>query len=148
MLTLQYQVSIHAPIQKVWNILWDTHTYSMWTQFFSPSSSMQSDWKIGGETLFKDANGDGMVATIVALEQFKTVVFQHQGVLKNGVADCTSEEVQQWRGALEKYVLEEADGVTLIYAQVETLEPYQQVMDQGFRQGFAIVKKLAEAEAL
>ena len=144
MITLQYEIDIDANAQKVWNVMWDTHTYSQWTRFFSPSSRMQSDWKIGGETLFQDASGDGMLATITELEQFKKVVFQHQGMLKNGVVDRSSEDAQQCCGGLEQYFFSEHNGVTHLFAQVDTFEQYKTIMDQGFRQGFAVIKQLAE----
>ncbi|NUF64399.1 SRPBCC domain-containing protein [Acinetobacter bereziniae] len=144
MITLKYDIKIHATAQKVWNILWDTHTYSQWTQSFCETSQMQSDWKIGGETLFQDANGDGMVATIVELEQFKKVVFKHLGILRNGIADTTSAETQEWNSTFEQYHLDEQDGITTLYAEVETAEEYQEMMDRGFQQGFAVVKSLAE----
>ncbi|MFT0694791.1 SRPBCC domain-containing protein [Acinetobacter bereziniae] len=144
MITLKYDIKIHATAQKVWNILWDTHTYSQWTQSFCETSQMQSDWKIGGETLFQDANGDGMVATIVELEQFKKVVFKHLGILRNGIADTTSAETQEWNGTFEQYHLDEQNGITTLHAEVETAEEYQEMMDRGFQQGFAVVKSLAE----
>ena len=105
---------------------------------------MQSDWKIGGETLFQDASGDGILATITELEQFKKVVFQHQGMLKNGVVDRSSEDAQQCCGGLEQYFLSKHNGVTHLFAQVDTFEQYKTIMDQGFRQGFAVIKQLAE----
>jgi hypothetical protein len=146
MMTLSYDIVIQANAQTVWNILWDTHTYSKWTQPFSETSQMQSDWKIRGETLFQDASGNGMVATIVELEQFKKVVFKHLGVLKNGVLDSTSEDVQSWSGSLEKYFLNEQGETTTLSAEIETSEEYKDMMDRAFQQGFAIVKSLAEQD--
>ena len=146
MITLKYDIKIRANAQKVWNILWDTHTYSKWTQAFSETSRMQSDWKVGGETLFQDASGDGMIATIVELEQFKKVVFKHLGILRNGIADTTSIETQEWNGTFEQYVLDEQQGITTLYAEVETSAEYQEMMDRGFQQGFAVVKALAEQQ--
>jgi uncharacterized protein YndB with AHSA1/START domain len=146
MITLKYDIKIHATAQKVWNILWDTHTYSKWTQSFCETSQMQSDWKVGGETLFQDASGDGMVATIVELEQFKKVVFKHLGILKNGVPDTTSAEVREWNGTLEQYHLDEQGGITTLHAEIDTAEQYQDMMDRGFQQGFAVVKSLAEQD--
>lgn len=144
MITLKYDIKIHATAQRVWNVLWDTHTYSKWTQSFCETSQMQSDWKIGGETLFEDANGDGMIATITELEQFKKVVFKHLGILKNGMVDTTSTETQEWNGTFEQYHLDEHDGITTLHAEIETVEEYREMMDRGFQQGFAVVKSLAE----
>lgn len=144
MITLKYDIKIHATAQRVWNVLWDTHTYSKWTQSFCETSQMQSDWKIGGETLFQDANGDGMIATITELEQFRKVVFKHLGILKNGMVDTTSTETQEWNGTFEQYHLDEHDGITTLHAEIETVEEYREMMDRGFQQGFAVVKSLAE----
>lgn len=144
MITLKYDIKIHATAQRVWNVLWDTHTYSKWTQSICETSQMQSDWKIGGETLFEDANGDGMIATITELEQFKKVVFKHLGILKNGMVDTTSTETQEWNGTFEQYHLDEHDGITTLHAEIETVEEYREMMDRGFQQGFAVVKSLAE----
>ena len=56
---LNYEILIHASPEKVWQILWDPDTYTEWTQYFAPGSSMHSDWQVNGRTVFLDANGDG-----------------------------------------------------------------------------------------
>jgi hypothetical protein len=57
MQTLSYDIEIKASKQKVWEILWQKESYQAWTQFFSCSSTMQSDWKVGGKTYFYDERG-------------------------------------------------------------------------------------------
>lgn len=52
--TLIYEVEINAPIEKVWDVLWNSETYNAWTKFFAPDSSMRTDWKVGGKTYFLD----------------------------------------------------------------------------------------------
>ena len=46
--TKNYEIHINAPIQKVWDLLWNPETYPIWTQFFMPGSQIKSDWEIGG----------------------------------------------------------------------------------------------------
>ena len=60
----EYKTKINASPKKIWNILWDDETYRKWTSVFSEGSYMESDWKVGGRTLFLDGKGNGMVSTI------------------------------------------------------------------------------------
>ena len=63
--TLVYSIKIHAPQQKVWDVLWTLDSYQAWTKFFSPSSTMQSDWKVDGKTYFLDGEGNGMISSAI-----------------------------------------------------------------------------------
>ncbi|MGE4316716.1 SRPBCC family protein [Acinetobacter sp.] len=142
---LSYEILIAATAQKVWQVLWEPESYSQWTYYFSPGSIIRSDWKVNGKTLFLDADNNGMVATIEQLEELKVVIFKHLGMLRKGVEDLHSEEVKKWKGALEKYVLEQVDGKTRLSVEVDTSQEYREMMENGFKKGFEIVKQLAEA---
>lgn len=144
MQTLAYDIEIQAPIQKVWDVLWTIESYQAWTQFFSCSSTMKSDWKVGGKTYFQDGEGNGMVSTIEQLDQPKLVVFKHLGMIQDGKEDLESEEVKAWAGCLEKYQLTESNGKTNVHVEVDIQPEYVEMMDKGLEQGLAMVKKLAE----
>lgn len=62
--TLNFEIIINAPVQKVWDLLWNHDSYTQWTQFFGKGSRYESDWKVNGKTYFLGASGEGMVATI------------------------------------------------------------------------------------
>ncbi|OTG69255.1 ATPase [Acinetobacter sp. ANC 4470] len=142
---LNYEILIHASPEKVWQVLWDSKSYTQWTQYFSPGSTMHSDWTVDGRTVFLDANGDGMVSTINQLDEFKVVAFKHLGMLQDGVEDLDSEEVKKWSGALEKYFLEGFNGKTKLRVELETTQEYLEMMVIAFKKGFEQVKLLAEA---
>lgn len=143
--TLDYEIEINAPIQKVWDLLWNPETYSIWTQFFAPGSQMKSDWKIGGKTYFTDKAGHGMVSTILSLNEPFEVVFVHLGTVKDGVEDTESREVKDWNGAEEKYFLRAIDeNTTELRASTHIYGDYEEFMNNGFKQGFAMLKNLAE----
>ena len=40
-----FDISIQAPKEKVWEILWNDKSYNTWTAVFSESSHAKSDWK-------------------------------------------------------------------------------------------------------
>ena len=144
--TLNYEMYINAPIQDVWNLLWNEETYGQWTQFFAEGSQFKSDWKVGGKTYFTDKSGDGMVSTIVSLNEPTEVVFSHLGTYKNGVEDTQSRDVKQWSGTEEKYFLRAVDDTTTeLRAIVHADESMVDMMNTGFNKGFELLKKIAES---
>ncbi|WP_370897855.1 SRPBCC family protein [Chryseobacterium gossypii] len=143
--TLSYEKIINAPLQKVWDILWNPETYKEWTQYFSPGSTMKSDWKVGGKTYFMNAENEGMVSTIDSLDEPNQVVFKHLGMIdKNGVEDLHSKEVMEWSGSFEKYFLTDLEGKTKLHAEVQVEKQWEDHMNTGFIKGLEVVKNLAE----
>ncbi|NUF84719.1 SRPBCC family protein [Acinetobacter seifertii] len=141
---LVYEVEINAPIEKVWNVLWNSETYNAWTKFFAPDSSMRTDWKIGGKTYFLDGEGNGMVSTIEEMKKPEVLIFKHLGMIKEGQEDLESEEVKVWSGSLEKYYLSQKNDITTLKVEVATLPEYIGMLKSGFIQGFDVVKYIAE----
>ncbi|WP_316839286.1 SRPBCC domain-containing protein [Pedobacter gandavensis] len=146
MKTLQFTKDIKAPVQKVWDTLWNETSYSQWTNAFSPGSgsTVQSDWKVGGRTLFVDRNGNGMISTIKSKNEPYDIVFEHLGEITDGKEDTTSEKVKSWAGSLEEYHLSEEEGMTKLTASVQVVEEWEEIMNKGFTEGLEEVKRLSE----
>ncbi|MFC6101403.1 SRPBCC family protein [Olivibacter domesticus] len=146
MKTLQFTKEIKAPIKKVWDVLWNENTYSKWTSAFNPEgeSTMQSDWQVGGKTLFVDNKGNGMVSTIKTKNDPYEIVFEHLGEIMDGKEDTTSEKVKAWAGSLEEYHLSENNGITTLKASVQIGEEWGDMMTNGFTVGLETVRKLSE----
>ncbi|MDB5119042.1 MAG: ATPase [Sphingobacteriales bacterium] len=148
MKTLRFTKEINAPAQKVWDTLWNEATYPQWTAEFNPDpnggSAMQSDWKIGGKTLFLDMKGNGMVSTIKTINEPYEIVFEHLGEVIAGTEDTTSEKVKSWAGSLEEYHLSESNGITTLTASVQSGEEWAAMMNNGFTKGLETVKKISE----
>lgn len=146
MKTLQFTKEIKASAQKVWDTLWNETTYAQWTKAFSPdgSSTMQSDWKVGGRTVFGDGKGNGMLSTIKTKQEPYDMVFEHLGEIIDGKEDTTSEKVKSWAGSLEEYHLSENNGITTLKASVQAAEEWEEMMNNGFTKGLEEVKKLSE----
>lgn len=142
--TLIYEVEINAPIEKVWDVLWNSETYNAWTKFFAPDSSMRTDWKVGGKTYFLDGEGNGMVSTIEEMKKPEVLIFKHLGMIKDGKEDLESEEVKGWSGSLEKYFLSQNGYTTTVKVELATLPEYIGMLKSGFVQGFEAVKQMAE----
>ncbi|REC79949.1 SRPBCC domain-containing protein [Chryseobacterium elymi] len=143
--TLSYEIIINAPLQKVWDVLWNPDTYTEWTQFFGSGSKMKSDWKVGGKTYFVNAEGEGMVSTIDSLDEPNQIIFKHLGMVdKEGNEDTQSKEIMEWSGCFEKYILIDLEGKTKLHVEVQVEKEWEEHMDTGFKQGLEVVKNLAE----
>ena len=139
-----FQVSIDAPREKVWDILWDENSYRAWTSIFSPGSHAQSDWNKGSKILFLDGNGSGMVSMIEEKIPNEFMSFKHLGEVKDGVEDTESEKVKQWAGAHENYTLRNEDGKTELQVDMDINEEYAEMFGQIFPKALDKVKELAE----
>ena len=139
MKTISFTIDINAPINKVWDALWNDDNYRKWTNHFYPGSFYESDWEVGGKTLFLGPNRDGMFATITKLEKPYEVVFNHLGEIVNGV-----ESVKYDNGSFEKYQLKEIDGITRLVIYLDTLDEYEQDMNEGFSKGIEDIKRISE----
>jgi uncharacterized protein YndB with AHSA1/START domain len=139
MKTITFTPEIHAPIEKVWEALWNEDAYTEWTKHFVPGSYYESDWQIGGKTLLLGPDGNGMFATITKLEKPYEVIFLHQGEIWDG-----GEKESIAEGAYEKYVLIESNGSTTLTVSVDVDEQYEDHMDEGFSKGLDEVKRIAE----
>lgn len=140
--TLSYEKVIKASKQKIWDVIWGN--YGEWTQFFSPNSSIKSDWKVNGKTYFLDSKGNGLVSTIDSLEEPNSVVFKHLGLLQDSIEDTQSKEVIEWNGCYEKYILIDFDGETKLHAEVQVEKDHREHMNNAFNKGLEIIKQLSE----
>ncbi len=143
---LEFTKQINAPAQKVWDVLWSEDTYPQWTKAFNPGgvSTVKSDWKIGGKTIFGDAKGNGILSTIKSKNEPYELVFEHLGEIVEGKEDTTSERVKSWAGSLEGYHLTENEGITTLKATIESVDEWAEMLTKGFTKGLEVVREVAE----
>jgi hypothetical protein len=140
----KFQISIEAPREKVWNVLWNDDSYRKWTAVFSEGSHVETDWKKGSKALFLDEQNRGMVATIAENIPNEYMSIKHLGTLINGVEDLDSEQTKQWAGALENYTLIGEDGKTELKVDMDITEEYKDYFLKTWPKALEKVKELAE----
>ncbi len=140
----EFKVSINAPREKVWEVLWNDATYQAWTSAFNEGSHVVTDWNKGSKVLFLDGKGSGMVSTIAEKKPAEFMSFKHLGIVRDGVEDTTSEEVKQWAGAEENYSLKPVDGNTELTVQVDINDEWKDYFVTTFPKALDKVKELAE----
>ena len=142
----QFTVQINAGREKVWSVLWNDDTYGQWTGIFAEGSCAKTDWKKGSKVIFTDEKGmGGMVSKIADIVPNEFMSFEHQGEIKDGVEDTTSEKVKEWTGAMENYTLTDNDGGTRLVVEMDLADAYAGYFKEKFPKALDIVKKLAES---
>lgn len=136
---LHFSINIHAPKEKVWDVLWNDASYKEWTFVFFEGSYAESDWNEGSKIRFLTPKGDGMYGIIKKKAPFEQMVFEHHGEVKAGM-----EEKKDWVNATEAYYLSEHGGITKLDVQLNTTEDFKSYFDNTFPKALEIVKQLSE----
>ncbi len=72
---------------------------------------------------------------------------RYLGQIVRGVDDTTSDAAQEFIGAHENYSFTEADGVTKVEVEVESVEDWAAMLNETWPVALAKLKDLAEARA-
>ena len=89
--SMNFDISINAPREKVWNALWEDANYRNWTSAFAEGSCAETDnWKQGSKVLFGDGQGNGMVSMVEENRPNEYMSFKHLGELRDGVEDSVT----------------------------------------------------------
>ncbi len=139
-----FAIVIDAPREVVWDILWSDATYRQWTAVFSAGSRAETTWQKGSKVLFVDASNEGMVATIVENIPGGFMSIKHLGMVKDGVEDLDSPQVNQWAGALENYTLRTVNGKTELTVEMDIAEEYKDYFAKTWPKALEQVKQLSE----
>lgn len=144
--TQTYEITINAPRETVWEILWGEGTYPEWTSPFSPDSQVKTDnWQEGSNVRFIDGSGQGMVAEIARNIPNAFMSFRHIGIIGvDGKEDFESEDVKAWAGAMENYTLESENGRTHLTVVIDVEDSYKEMFDEAFPKALQKVKELAQ----
>jgi uncharacterized protein YndB with AHSA1/START domain len=145
---LNFSTDIKAPREKVWEILWNMDSYRAWTSAFMEGSYVKTDnWKEGTKVLFLDPAGSGMVSTVAKNTPNEFMSFSHQGIVKDGVEDTTSENVKGWSGAKENYTLSGTNGATHLQIEMDITPDFKDYFAKTWPIALEKVKALAEGSA-
>lgn len=138
-----FNVFVNATPEKVWDILWNDSTYREWTAVFAEGSHAVTTWEEGTKALFLSESGEGMVSVIAANKPYELMSIEHKGMVKDGVEYTDSEEVQEWSGAMENYLLKAVNGGTELSIEMDTLEKHRGYFQETWPKALEKVKELS-----
>ena len=142
---LSLSITINATKEKIWESLWNIHSYVTWTTAFAEGSTVKTDqWKEGSRIYFLGENGDGMLSEIAAHRPHEFMSFRHLGMIVNGVEDTSSEKVLAWSGSLENYTLRSEKDHSVLTMDMDIADEYSDYFKKTWPLALEKIKGLAE----
>lgn len=143
-------IFINAPREKVWDLMLGEASYREWTAVFCPGSYYRGSWEAGSKILFLGpafegrAEG-GMVSRIKENRLHEYISIEHQGIVKDGVEDTSSEATREWSGAQENYAFADKDGGTELTIDCDSSDKEAESMEGMWIKALAKLKEMAES---
>ena len=148
---LQFKISIHAEVNKVYELMLgikNKSNYEQWTSMFNPTSTYEGSWDMGSKILFIgiDEKGEkgGMVSRIIENSPNQFVSIQHYGLVKADKEITEGPEVEKWANGLENYTFEENNGVTTLTVNLDITEVFLDYMNETYPKALDKLKELCE----
>ncbi len=151
MKNIQFNVSINAPANKVYDVMLGINnksSYEQWTALFNPTSTYDGSWNKGSKMLFigTDEKGEkgGMVSEIVDNIPNRFVSIRHYGIVQANVEITEGPEVEKWANGFENYTFEENNGITTVTVDLDTTEDFLDYMNQTYPKALDKLKEICE----
>ena len=141
---INFSIIINAPIELVWQQMFDEAGFRIWTSAFCEGSYYEGKWQQGEPIRFLSPSGDGMVATIAEMEPLKVVSIKHLGFVVAGKDDLSSEQVRSWAPALENYYFRTVPEGTEVKVEQEIDPSYDEFMSSRWPKALQKLKTLCE----
>lgn len=136
----QFSISIIAPKEKVWFIMWNDNTFRDWANFIDEGMYMVGEMKEGNNIHFiSPINNYGVISKIEKLIPNEYIVFKHQvDTIGNVKRD------NEWSGGTESYNLSFKDGITTLITKTELPINQIETFNTFVPQSLNRIKELSE----
>jgi len=145
---IQFNITINASKQKVWNTMLSQDTYREWAKAFHEGSHYEGNWEKGTEMRFlgpqTDGEMGGMFSRIKENIPYEFISIEHLGMIANGEIDTESEQVKQWAPSYENYTFTENNGQTNVKIEMQTPPEYKAMFEGMWAKALDTLKTLAE----
>ena len=142
---LTFDETIKATPEVIWEKLWNTESYKIWTSPFCEGSNYTGKLEQGGRIHFLTPDGSGMYSDVEYLKENKILVFKHIGDLKDYKEQELDEKSKVWTGCFEIYKLMVlVDGLTKLTVEMDCTKDHVNYMNEKFPLGLEKVKELSE----
>lgn len=145
---LHFEITINAPVEKIYSTMIAEKSYNEWTAAFNPTSQYKGSWDKNAKILFigtdKDGAVGGMVSRIKENMPNKFISIEHLGMLKGEEEITSGAEVEGWAGALENYTFKSVDGKTLLSVDMDSNEDFKAYFMETWPKALDVLKSLCE----
>lgn len=145
MKTLNFSITINAPVEKVYKTMLELDTYKEWTAAFEPTSYYEGDWTPGSKIKFLSARGGGMYSEIAENKQNEFVSIRHLGMIDaNGVIDTESDAVKAWAPSYENYTFVGKGNETEVKVDLGVPEEWEEMFNESWPKALLKLKEICE----
>jgi len=141
-------VHIQAPVELVWNTVFDPTTFGLWTKVFTSGSYYEGSWNVGDTIRFlaknKDGKVDGMVSEIAENREFEFLSIRHLGWVFDGEDDTNSPDVQSWAPAYENYDFKRQGTTTVLTVNADLSDAYYEMFTELWPKALNRIKEICE----
>lgn len=145
---LHFEITIDAPVEKVYKTMIDEKTYSEWTAVFNPTSHFDGSWDKGSKILFlgtdQEGGMGGMVSTIEENIPGSFISIKHRGVVQKGKEIFSGPEVDKWAGGLENYTFKGINNKTLLLIDADSNDEFKSYFLEMWPKALANLKSICE----
>ncbi len=145
MVNLNYSITIKASKDTVWKTMLDSKTYKQWAKAFSSDSQYIGSWVQGTSIKFIDPNMGGTKAILEVVEPCDRIAAKHVAIIReDGTEDRESETAKKWIGVTERYQLEETNGTTQLFVEMQVHEDFVSMFAESWPKALELLKTLCE----
>lgn len=141
---LQFSVRIHAPVARVWQLMFDPESYRDWTSAFMEGSYFEGSWEQGQRLRFLAPNGEGMLAEVAENRRHAFLSLRHIGFIADGKEDTDSEQVRALLPAHENYTFRAMPEGTELVIDQDVGQDHAAMMSEMWPKALARLKALSE----
>lgn len=148
---IHFEITINAPVEKVWNTMLDDKTYREWTLEFNPGGSWyEGSWEKGSKIKFfgpdpKTGAIGGMTSEIADNRQHEFLSIKHLGLISEGVEIFSGPSVDSWVPSYENYTFTKIDdNTTKIDVDMDSAEEYADMFSEMWPKALAKLKTMCE----
>ncbi|KJS04000.1 MAG: hypothetical protein VR77_12625 [Flavobacteriales bacterium BRH_c54] len=146
--SLHFEITINAPVEKVYKLMISKPTYGEWTKEFNPTSRFEGSWEKGSKILFigsdEKGNVGGMVSKIKENIPNKFISIEHVGLLHGDKEITSGPEIEGWSGALENYTFTSENGKTILAVDTDSNEEYKAYFEETWPKALNKLKSICE----
>jgi uncharacterized protein YndB with AHSA1/START domain len=138
----KFSIEIHAPRERVWQVLWNDTTFRDWANNIDEGTYLEGELKEGNEVQFMSASsGYGVTSVVEKLVPNEFISFRHTMDTKES---GERERDEEWAGGVETYALSKHDDITSVTITSEVPPSLEKIMAERTPKALARIKVLAE----
>jgi uncharacterized protein YndB with AHSA1/START domain len=147
--TAHFEILIHAPVEKVYQLMLADASYRQWTSVFCQGSYYEGTWEKGTKIVFigPDAEGNkgGMVSYIRENIPNRFVSIEHRGILDKGEEIMSGPMVDGWAGCQENYAFSDENGATRVKVSLDVNSEWKGYFDETWPKALVLLKQICES---